>query len=258
MTPLISLSPVRSKFKTFCSRFTRPPLLFFRYWGMRIFHLPATALAATLLLSLWSPAALAQENSWSVGLKGGSTFSFVSGTQETITNDRTSIGTVLGYTGGLAVQYLTEKNFGLQVEFNYTQKGWRQRAPESAPNRRYQVYLDYAEVPILAHGYFGKKNLRIFLNAGVYLAYLLSSETDRANVVDDDVDFLYLEQFQNQIDFGVRGGGGLEVVTKVGMFQAEGGYNWGINSILDKGIDQIPNIIQNNTIAITLGYYVQF
>ena len=56
----------------------------------------------------------------------------------------------------------------------------------------------------------------------------------------------------------VRGGGGFEVVTKIGMFQAEGSYSWGINSIMDKGIDQIPDIVQNNAIAITLGYYVQF
>ncbi len=48
------------------------------------------------------------------------------------------------------------------------------------------------------------------------------------------------------------------MVTSVGMFQLEGSYSWGINSIMDKGIDQIPNIVQNNTIAVTLGYYVQF
>ena len=191
-------------------------------------------------------------------MKGGSTISSVTGTQREITNDQVSTRFILGYTGGLSVQYLTEKNFGLQVEVNYTQKGWRQAAPETAPDRRYRVDLDYAEVPILAHGYFGKKNTRIFLNAGVYVARLLSSSTDRANIEDENINYLYQERFQNLFDFGVRGGGGFEVVTKVGMFQAEGSYSWGINSIMDKGIDQIPDIVQNNAIAITLGYYVQF
>ena len=217
-----------------------------------------TILAINLLLGCCFSTAWAQDQRWSVGLKGGSTISFVTGTQEAITGANPRNESLFRSTGGLSVQYLTENNFGLQVEFNYTQKGWKQRRPDTAPNRRYQVDLDYAEVPILAHGYFGKKNLRIFLNAGVYLAYLLSSDTDRANIVDGDVGYLYEEQFQNQFDFGVRGGGGLEVVTKVGMLQAEGSYSWGINSIVDKGIDQIPNIIQNNTIGITLGYYVQF
>ena len=200
----------------------------------------------------------AQDNKWSIGIKGGSTVSSVTDTRTSITNESTSIGSLLRYTGGLSVQYLVEENFGLQVELNYAQKGWRQRPPEAAPNRRYEVTLDYAELPILAHGYIGRKNVRLFLNAGVYLAYLLSSATDRANIDDENVDFLYEERYQNTLDFGVRGGGGLEIVTRIGMFQAEGGYSWGINSIVDKGIDPIPNILQNNTVAITLGYYVQF
>lgn len=212
----------------------------------------------SFLLLFLSSAVNAQEKKWSVGFKGGSTISFVAGTRTSLTQENTQIGSLLGYTGGLAVQYLVEDNFGLQVEFNYSQKGWEQRPPESMPNQRYEVALDYAEVPILAHGYIGRKNVRLFLNAGVYLAYLLSSDTERANITDEQVNFLYEERYQNKLDFGVRGGGGLEVVTKIGMFQAEGSYSWGINSIMDKNLDLIPNILQNNAIAITLGYYVQF
>ena len=217
-----------------------------------------TAVAITLFFFSLFPAAIAQDNRWSIGLKGGSTLSLITGSQEAIVRKNPKNNLLLRYTGGLSVQYLTEANFGLQVEFNYTQKGWDQRPPESAPNQQYQVNLDYAEVPILAHAYFGKKNTRVFLNAGVYLAYLLSSDTERANITDDKVGYLYEERYQNKVDFGVRGGGGFEVVTKVGMFQAEGSFNWGLNSIMDKGINQIPNILQISTIAITLGYYVQF
>lgn len=179
-------------------------------------------------------------------------------------NSRFSSEPRLRYTGGVAVQYLTEKNFGLQVEFNYTQRGWEEQpiditAQKRLPTRFYRVNLNYLEVPILAHGYFGKRNLRLFLNAGVYLAYLLSSEIERANVPnDEDITIFYEERFQNKMDFGVRGGGGVEVVTKIGMFQAEGSYNFGLNSVMDKNVQQIPHIVQNGAVAITLGYYVQF
>ena len=229
---------------------------------MRVFKLPKALLATGWLLLFFTSATLAQENKWSVGVKGGSTFSFISNTNEQIlrTNFRPTL--LRQYTGGLSIQYLTESNFGLQVEVNYTQKGWEERPQDAVGDRSstrfYRATLDYAEVPILAHGYVGKRNTRLFANAGVYLAYLLSSNTERANVADDNIDYFYEERFQNMFDFGVRGGGGLEVVTRVGMFQAEGSYSWGINSILDKNINQIPNIMQNNTIAITLGYYVQF
>ena len=214
---------------------------------------------------LFSQATVAQQNKWSIGIKGGGTIASVMRSDAQILNTNfRAVPLFQRYTGGLAVQYLTENNFGLQVEFNYVQKGWEERPIDLTTLRRssdrfYRVNLDYAEVPVLAHGYFGKKNTRIFANAGVYLAYLLDSTVERANVAeDDDIKLFYVERYQNPFDFGVRGGGGFEVVTNVGMFQLEGSYSWGINSIMDKGIDQIPNIVQNNTIALTLGYYVQF
>ena len=228
---------------------------------MHTFQPSAKALAILSLLFSVSTAALAQDKRWSVGVKGGSSLSFVTGTEEAILNENPRIGLLPRYTGGLAVQYLTEDNFGLQVELNYAQKGWEQTysSPDGRiPNKFYRANLEYAEVPVLAHGYFGKKNTRIFLNAGMYFAYLLSADAQQANVTDEEITYLYEERYQNKLDFGVRGGGGFEVVTKIGMFQAEGSYNWGVNSILNKGIDQIPNILQNNSIAITLGYYVQF
>ncbi len=204
----------------------------------------------------------AQENKWSVGVKGGATLPSVISSNRQLLNNGFRSQSILRYTGGVSVQYLTEKNFGLQVEFNYTQRGWEERpiiGGVRTSTRFYRVNLDYAEVPVLAHGYFGKRNLRLFLNAGVYLAYLLSAEAERADIPnDEEITIFYETQFQNRMDFGVRGGGGVEVVTKVGMFQAEGSYSFGLNSVMDKNVQQIPHIVQNNALAITLGYYVQF
>ena len=200
-------------------------------------------------------------------MKAGSTLPTVLSSNEQLYQQLVGTGfratTRLRYTGGVAVQYLTEKNFGLQVELNYVQRGWEERPRDAMGNRLssryYRVNLDYAEVPVLAHGYFGKRNLRVFANAGMYLAYLLSHDTERANLPDDeDISLFYQAQFQNRMDLGVRGGGGVEVVTKVGMFQAEGSYSFGLNSIMDKNVREVPHIVQNTTIAITLGYYVQF
>ena len=208
---------------------------------------------------------LAQENPWSIGLKGGATITSVttSNRRYVDTGDRLRADPIQGYTGGLALQYLTEKNFGLQTEVNYVQKGWREvrRDPatgEREPDRFYQINLNYIEVPIMAHGYFGKRNLRLFLNLGLSLSYLLSYDTERSQVTDEDLDLIYQEIYQNKFDIGMRGGGGFEVVTSVGMFQLEGDFTWGLNSVLDKNITDIPNVVQNTTVAITLGYFVQF
>ncbi len=197
-------------------------------------------------------------------MKAGPTLPSVFSSNRELLNSTFSSEPRLRYTGGVAVQYLTEKNFGLQVEVNYTQRGWEERPVDIAirerlPTRFYRVDLNYVEMPILAHGYFGKRNLRLFVNAGVYLAYLLSHDVEQANIPDqEDINILYEERFQNRVDFGVRGGGGVEVVTKVGMFQAEGSYSFGLNSVMDKSVQEIPHMVQNGTVAITLGYYVQF
>ena len=216
----------------------------------------------SVLLTVAVAPVQAQDNKWSIGVKGGATLPTVFSSSNQILNTNLPTSTPLRYTGGVAVQYLTEKNFGLQVEFNYVQKGWKETfsGPDGRiPGKYYQVSLDYAELPVLAHGYFGKRNLRLFINAGVYLGYLLSYDTERANIVDaNEIVLPYEERFQNKADFGVRGGGGVEVVTKVGMFQAEGSYSFGLNSVMDKNVTEIPNIVQNAGVAITLGYFVQF
>ena len=209
----------------------------------------------------------AQENPWSIGLKGGATITSVTTSNRRYVNttDRLRASPIQGYTGGLALQYLTEKNFGLQTEVNYVQKGWKEELFDSLigernPDRFYQVNLNYVEVPIMAHGYFGKRNLRLFLNLGLSFSYLLSYDTERSlpDITDEESDLIYQEIYQNKFDIGMRGGGGFEVVTSVGMFQLESDFTWGLNSILDKNITDIPNVVQNTTVAITLGYFVQF
>ncbi len=218
--------------------------------------------------------ALAQEkdtaatyNKWHVGVKGGASFSFVSATDEAITRNRFSRRRVAiqGIAYGGVIRYMTEKNFGLQIEANYVEKGWREIFPslvdpqQRDPNRFYQVNLEYLEVPILAHGYFGKRNLRIFATLGMYGGMLLSSSTQTASTVDpNDITYEYLVPEQNTYDLGVRGGAGVAVVTKVGTFQIEGSYSLGLNSVLDRNRIPIPSILQNNAIVGSLGYLVSF
>lgn len=216
--------------------------------------------------------ALAQEKDttetykrWHVGVKGGASFSFVSATDQPITRERFRFNILQGVAYGGVVRYMTEKNFGLQIEANYVEKGWEERflrLPERDridPTRFYQVNLSYLEVPILAHGYFGKRNLRIFATLGIYGGMLLSSSTQTAPTVDpNEITYEYLIPEQNEYDLGVRGGAGVAVVTKAGTFQVEGTYSLGLNSIVDRNRNPVPSILQNNAIVGSLGYLVSF
>ncbi|WKN45188.1 porin family protein [Tunicatimonas pelagia] len=210
---------------------------------------------------------LATYKKWHVGVKGGASFSSISSTDEQITRQRPRIDFAQGIAYGAVIRYMTEKNFGLQIEVNYVEKGWREEftspdsegRPQLDPTRFYRVNLSYLEVPILAHGYFGKRNLRIFATIGVYGGVLLSSSTQTAPSVDpNEITYEYLVPEQNEYDLGIRGGAGVAIVTKVGTFQVEGTYSLGLNSVLDRNRTTIPSILQNNAIVGSLGYLISF
>lgn len=213
------------------------------------------------------------DHRFAVGIKAGPTLSFI-----TRTNDQYSFETAdvnnfaQGYTGGLSIQYFTESNFALQIEGFYTQKGWQEVFYDSTSTLQrqrddvFRTTLNYLEVPITAHGYIGKKNVRIFLDGGFYLSYLLSYNIIQdPDVADYEVSYRISDSNANRIDLGIKGGAGFEVATKAGTFQLGGSYAWGIGSVIKKyqttpknAAEGIPNMLQNNTITITLGYYVEF
>lgn len=221
-----------------------------------------------LLLFVWGPlhntyAQINIKEPFSFGVKGGATFSTIFVSSPVPTGSFAN-RTIIGNLYGLTTRYMTEEHFGLQIEVNYVQKGWKEVFRDSQDdldaNRFYQVSLDYLTVPILAHGHFGKRNVQLFLNAGLYLAYLLSYETVLSEnaLENDEITFPYQETDQNTFDLGLQGGGGMEILTTVGSFQLEGGYAFGLNSVIDKYVDDIPILLQNSTVWITIGYLYSF
>jgi len=193
---------------------------------------------------------------FSVGAKYGNSLSFVYST-DVFTPREVNDGLLRGQAFGLVMQYITQPHFGLQWEVNYVEKGWIETFGNEADI--FTTRLSYIDIPILGHAYIGKKTVRYFLNAGPYLGFLISSEEERGGVFDDDeITFRYVEGRDNTLDFGIRGGLGIEIVTNIGMFHIEGAYNFGIASILEKDITPIPTRVQNQTTVITLGYLYMF
>lgn len=131
-----------------------------------------------------------------------------------------------GINGGLTYRYISENYFGLQVELNYSQRGWKESSTDLT--QTYTRQLSYIELPFLTHLYFGKKSFRYFINLGPKIAYLInesetntytSSATERATKV------------QHPVDYGICAGSGFELRTKAGCFLIEGRYNFGLSDI---------------------------
>ena len=145
-------------------------------------------------------------------------------------------GTVMG----LTARYMCEKYFkmlcGIQVEVNYSQRGWNEKIEDGSENT-YHRTMNYLEIPLLAHLAFGKdaldKGFRFFVNAGPQFGLFLSEKEHFSDNWDvsyrpNGVVQQYGKWVENKFDYGILGGMGLEWSTKAGHFLLEGRYYYGL------------------------------
>lgn len=201
---------------------------------------------------------------WNVGVGFGPTFSGLSLEPSVRTN------TEQRYYGGLAVRYITEKSLGLIGEINYSQQGWSEEF-ERNPNTVNKGYththlLDYIEVPILTHIYFGDK-ARFFVNLGPKFSFLIGEKETLspalsnylATAPEGEIKFQtaqYNRDAEKKFDYGLLAGGGFELKTGIGSFALEGRYYLGLGDIykVEKGkIERSANRIM----SVKLTYYTK-
>ena len=172
----------------------------------------------------------------SLGVNGGATFNTVS-FQPSVKQNM-----LIGATGGITFRFISEKYFamicGLQIELNYTQKGWQQRFElpngEKDKSLGYRRDMNYIELPFLAHLAFGKK-VQVFLNAGPQLGFLLNDKETFTGKLADDPKLQekreeYHKKIDNSFDYGITAGLGVEFRTRrAGHFLVEGRYYYGLS-----------------------------
>lgn len=165
----------------------------------------------------------------SVGASFGTTFSTVSFSPTKVQQKMK-----LGYTGGVTLRWVTEKNLGLQAELNFAQQGWNEMF-EDQPEYKYSRTINYLELPILTHIYFGNKNFRFFINLGPKIGYALGEKTDEnlngasPNTENTQHDMAIEKKF----DWGLCGGPGIEIRTGIGFFLLEGRYYYALGDIFN-------------------------
>jgi len=133
-----------------------------------------------LLLAIISLPAFSQvgelRNNFAIGVNAGVNFNSLS-----LTPQRNQGAMLMGYGGGLTARYISEKYFamicGLQIELNYTQRGWKENVHKDHPDEVYHRVMNYLEIPFLAHLAFGReKGVRFFVNLGPEIAFLLNEK----------------------------------------------------------------------------------
>jgi hypothetical protein len=170
-------------------------------------------------------------------------------------------------TGGLTARYVSEKNCGIQVELNYSLRGWKERADTVSHFNSYSRSLAYLELPVLTHFYFDLgKRARMILNLGPQISYNIGEKVLEKKLVtppnagEPTVPLYYDDDYRvhRKLDYGIAGGMGLEVRTGIGNFVLEGRYYYGLSDIFGNTRGDVFQSSNNQVIALKLAYLLRW
>jgi hypothetical protein len=194
---------------------------------------------------------------WAYGVNGGLTFSGV-GFNSYLSVPQESL---MQFSGGVAVRYISEKHFGIQVELNYSQRGWKERT-DTVHINRYARSLTYLELPVMTHLYFDlSKHVRLIFNLGPQIGYYLGAKELERNILvkpDPEKESVYYDDpVQKRFDYGLKGAMGLEFRTKTGSFILDGRYYFGLSDIFNNTRADWFQASNNRIIGASLTYLIK-
>lgn len=173
-------------------------------------------------------------------------------------------GIKFGATGGVMVRYVEENHFGLIAELNFVQRGWTENF-EGAPYH-YNRTLNYLELPVMAHIFFGRRG-RFFFNAGPQVGLFLGDKVS-ANFNPADMstlpDFPYVNRMNSQMtmeisqkfDYGISAGlGGEFNINKRNSLMVEARFYYGLGNIFPSKRTDTFGGSNQMTISLTAGYW---
>lgn len=138
---------------------------------------------------------------------------------------------LLGGNGGVVFRMSMHKHCAFQIELNYMQRGWREYETSSDGSTVYTDYsrrLDYIELPILSHIYFGSERFRGFVNLGPQIGYCIW-DRERGSHLNDAYQYKPIDK---RFDWGAAGGLGVYYRSRhAGLYQIEARFNYGFGGI---------------------------
>lgn len=194
-----------------------------------------------------------------VGIQGGANFASVQfrDREDFLIRDVKLIET---FQFGGVVRFVNEKHTALQLEFNVSQKGWRDI--HDTTNVETIRTITYYEMPFLTQFIVGSKKVRIILEGGAYVAYARASEIEKkdldlANEPSQKQGYDFRDGIDNRWDYGLMARAGLQFYFPFGAFEAKAFYSFGYGNLyLDKS--EALELSQNRVYGATIGYLYFF
>lgn len=177
----------------------------------------------------------AQYPEYAIGIRGGTTWSFM-----WLNPPIAQPSMPLTYHGGAQFRMVSEKYFGIKLELNYAQRGFK----DQDGHRR----LDYIELPFMTHITFGQKLFRFFVDLGPEVSYMIQDNPITSNSIQ------HTSQIKNRFDYGLVGGLGFEFNTKYGIYTIDARYHFGLNNILGNSASEYFKSSTCQNITLSLAY----
>ena len=191
---------------------------------------------------------------WAYGVNGGITLSKVG------FNSSVSVPQDLfkQFSGGITARYISENHFGIQVELNYSQRGWKERT-DTVHLNSYTRSVSYLEVPVMTHLYFNLgKRVRLIFNLGPQIGYYIGEKEIERNIIempDSETGTPYYDiSIQHPFDYGLKGVMGFEFRTKAGSIILDGRYYFGLSDIFNNTKADWSQASHNQVIGVNLTY----
>lgn len=153
---------------------------------------------------------------------------------------------LFGYSGGLVFSYYSESYAGIQIELNYTEKGWS-GIPDSA--EYYEGRLTHIALPFLTSITIGKSKIFCAINLGPYISYQISAD------ITSNID--YPLETDNKFEFGFCGGIGPGFRSSIGTFVLEGRYFNSLTNFFDTSETTEFRASRTQSINVSLTYLIK-
>lgn len=171
-----------------------------------------------------------------LGIKGGTTWSWMR-----FDPSVSQPAMPLGVNAGIQYRMILEKYFGLWLELNYEQRGFRTEGIKRE--------MDYIELPMLAHFTFGKKMFRFYFNLGPSVGVMLKDHGLTGGETPE-----HTLPVKNKFDWGLTGGVGFELNTIAGIYTVGARYNFGFGNVFDVMRRDGYIVSSNQNISLSLGW----
>lgn len=195
---------------------------------------------------------------FSFGAKAGFTSSsiFISRIQVDQVNVNILQTNNLGTTFGILAKYVGEKHTGIQIELNYTQRGWTELLLDET--EQFTTDLNYIDLATLSYFYVGKKSKKVnpIILAGTEINYFLNAVEEPFDpALEQEITYRATSENIRKILFGINAGAGANIDFPFGQIQMDFRFFIGFSNVFDSEMPDTPPFSQHQNLSVQVAYF---